>query len=221
MHVYIWSSVFRKKRWQRGTWGSTGKRMQMFWGELLLLISLPQLVGLLLGELLRRRITSYVSVGSRTLLKGRLHTQNLLRSVARDGQGSWDPSWARNVAAQELVMPSGRGALNSVPCTFPFPPNATACGSTLSQLTLGQMTWGHLHNWCSSSFWVLLLEKEATSVFSMERTKSPCLVVLGLKHSVNSLAQLRFDSWKPLWHVLSPTMVTAVTLTGCNLNIYS
>ena len=50
-----------------------------------MLVSLPQLVGLLLGELPRICVTSYVSVAAGILLKGGLPTCNLLRSVASVG----------------------------------------------------------------------------------------------------------------------------------------
>lgn len=50
-----------------------------------MLISLPRPVGLLSGELLRRCVTSYVSIAAGILLKGGLHTCNLLRSVASVG----------------------------------------------------------------------------------------------------------------------------------------
>lgn len=50
-----------------------------------MLISLPQLVGLLLGELLRRYVTNYISIASEILLKGGLDMHNLLRSAASVG----------------------------------------------------------------------------------------------------------------------------------------
>lgn len=50
-----------------------------------MLIYLPQLVGLLLGELLRRYVTNYISIASGILLKGGLDMHNLLRSAASVG----------------------------------------------------------------------------------------------------------------------------------------
>lgn len=50
-----------------------------------MLISLPQLAGLLSGEVLRRCVTNYIPTAAGNLLKGRLHTCNLLASVSSVG----------------------------------------------------------------------------------------------------------------------------------------
>lgn len=84
MHIFEFLHSERKDD-KLGPWGSTGKRMTIFWGELLLLISLPQLASLLSGEVLRRCVTNYIPTAAGNLLKGRLHTCNLLVSVSSVG----------------------------------------------------------------------------------------------------------------------------------------
>lgn len=101
-YAFIYLKFYiEKEKTQWGTWGSTGRRMQMF-------CSFPQLVGLPSGELLRGGITSCVSVAARAVIKADF-THVICPGLLPE-QGWWGgrvPSWAGNVAAGDSSAAGG------------------------------------------------------------------------------------------------------------------
>lgn len=99
MHAYIWSSILRKKRRSEEHEEVLGRGCKCSEGNYC--CSFPQLVGLPSGELLRRCITSYVSVAARVVIKVDfthvICSDPLPEKVWLGGRVS---SWAGSVAAR-------------------------------------------------------------------------------------------------------------------------
>lgn len=171
MHAYIWSSILRKKRCNEEHEEVLGRECK--YSEQNYCCSFPQLVGVPSGELLRRCITSYVSVAARVVI--RVDFTHVICSGPLPEKvwlGGRVPSWAESVAAR-----GGQcwwGGFCTLAALLP-----ALCLPHCSQgLLFEPADTGPPLPLHSTGFSVVLLEKGAMWMFSTERMKCTCLLVL-------------------------------------------